>query len=399
MKNEKLFFLKKSDILNGIKMFSFLADEYFLYSIFTIIGVCLVFLPHIMMNISSIGTDQNIKQVFQKPHFISFLQFSGQAFVIIVYFIKSCLYKYSFQQVVSTHHSFWSFFLKLSAISLFDIISTTLMYLSLAHMEIGTWQMLRGSMILFDYILYKIFYRKRTSSYQNAGIAICFIGILLVSSEYLISSSEVLYVRVLSFLLVLLAQFFQSCQSLIETKYLTDPSDPMEMIIGIEGIISAIFSLVVIFPIVGLISSKISFIFENIFDTLTMLKNNLTLIILALTYVFLVTCYLSLSTVIIEFTRTKDKSLLGCSRSLIILFFCPILHVINKSLGQSFDIYSLLYVPGSLLVLVGILIHDSVIKIGLFDYPLDSDSGNINYSKIIEEDSPLILQTTNSSIY
>ena len=379
-------------------MFSFLANEYFLYSIFTLIGVGLVFIPHIMMNISSYGTDKSNLREFRKPHFISFLQFSGQAFVIIVYFIKSCLYKYSFQQVVATHHSFWSFVLKLIAISLFEIISTTLMYMSLPYMEIGTWQMLRGSMLLFNYILHKIFYKKRTASFQNTGVAICFIGVILVSSEYIVSSSEVLYIRVFSFLLVILAQFFQSCQSLIETKYLTDPSDQMEMIIGLEGIISSIFSLVIIFPIAGFISEKFSFFFENIFDTLSMLKNNLTLIILSLTYVFLVTCYLFLSTVIIEFTRTKDKSLLGCSRTIIILIFCPIIHVFKKSLGQSFDIYSLLFVPGCLLIIVGNLIHDAVIKIGIFDYPLDSDSGNADYARIIEEDSPLILQTTNTSI-
>jgi drug/metabolite transporter (DMT)-like permease len=374
-----------------------ITKKFVLSVVFTLLGTSSAMIPHVMMQTMSHNSSSDEPHFFKKPHFISLLQFLGTALVIIVFFIKTCAYKYDSNYSVSTHQRFWSFVLKVSVISVFEVVSTSLMFMSLTNMPISTWQILRGTIQIFDFVLMKLFYKKRVAAYQLCGIIITAVGIMAVSIEFIISCDSSSIGIATSYSFSILAQFFQSCKSLIETKYLVDPSDSTEMIYGVEGIISSIISIVIILPTIDLIGGDEGFFSEKISDTADMLYYSRTLKALSIIYVAVVAGYLIASTYLIDI-KSKYKSILGTVRSLIILVLSPLSHLFNVNYGRSFTLSSILFVPGAVLVLFGILISDGVIKITWFDYPPDSDSGNADYDRIMEDDSPLILQSEVSNV-
>ena len=166
-----------------------ISKEFILCVIFTIFGTGTAVIPHIMMNTESKGEISESPHYFKKPHFISLLQFLGTSLVIFLFFIKTIAYKYDSNYPVSTHQSFWSFVLKVTSISVFEVVSTSLMFVSLTCMSLSMWQVLRGTVKIFDFLLMKMFYKKRTVAYQLCGVILTAIGMSAILVEYFISGA------------------------------------------------------------------------------------------------------------------------------------------------------------------------------------------------------------------
>lgn len=281
---------------------------------------------------------------------------------------------------------------------MFEVISTSLNMISLSNMPLGDWHMLRGTFYFFDYFLSYIFYRQRVYTYKIISIALIFISTCTIAIQYAFLGSETKLIRGRSILFSLLAQFFQACQILFEFRYFTDPSDPVEMLIGLEGIISMMLCICFVLPIFHFVKTPgFNSLHENIFDTISMIKNSTTLIVLVLLYILFVTFYHILSVFLIERATDRTRSILGCIRSATILVSLPLIYLIDKSSGQSFTLSTIILYLASAIEIVGFLMYDAVFRIRRLSYPPGTEIGTNDIVGYNEEDSPLILRSKAST--
>uniref|UniRef100_A0A7S0I4M8 EamA domain-containing protein n=1 Tax=Phaeocystis antarctica TaxID=33657 RepID=A0A7S0I4M8_9EUKA len=126
-----------------------------------------------------------------------------------------------------------------------DIIGTSTMYMGLTMTSASTYQMLRGSVVIFTGLMSRVMLRRATAVHQWLGMTFVFSGALVVGSCSLQSAEapkgdgsapSSFSTVLLGDLLVVFSQLFTALQMVLEERFVTGHSMPALLAVGCEGV-------------------------------------------------------------------------------------------------------------------------------------------------------------------
>jgi drug/metabolite transporter (DMT)-like permease len=250
--------------------------------------------------------------------------------------------------------------------------------------------MLRGSIIIFTAIFSVVFLKRKVFAYQWLGIAVTVVGITLVGLSSMInakkdsehSTGEVL----LGNAMIVFSQILSATQMVVEEKFLKARKLPPEFVVGVEGIFGTLVMIAFFLPMLqympfgdckGKWCEDGNGIHEDTLDTLTMLGNSSFLLFLNILYwisiAFFNFCGLSVSKKLSSVHRT----LIDACRTLFVWVINIILfYATNSQFGEKWDNKSgFIQLGGFLLMVLGTLIHNKIIKLHMFFVYTDPTPG------------------------
>jgi hypothetical protein len=383
--------------------------------IFLLSGSFAVVISKVTMTYKAEGIHGSKPHDFAKPWFMDWAMFAGMTL---------CLFMYTTERLITRGVGMQKAPLKLYWIiaipALLDTVSTFMMNVGLLWVSSSVWQMLRGSIIVFTAIL-KITYRKsRLHVHEWIGMLIVLIALMVVggsafktphgpgedsSSSSLGENITDFYFRepvgakfnsttkmIVGIALVILAQFMQALQTIIEEKLLHDVQAPATLIVGMEGVWGLLFCSFISMPIASALpGAEGDGLYENTLDSFVMMYNNPAILGLVLGYVVVVLLFNLYGMIITEVTNAMLRNLLEPIRTLFIWVFMVFIHyVISRHFGERINFWSLLQLGGFAILCVGFLIYNSVIKLPCCPPPPPEKKVEEDKKTKTEETKPLL---------
>jgi len=149
--------------------------------------------------------------------------------------------------------------------TVFDLFATVLMNIGLLSVTASVYQMLRGAEMLFAALFAVIFLKRSLNKYHHAGIGCCILGIALVGSSTVLSSTGAQTLNskeanagqiLFGMLLIVLSQAVQAAQITFEDFFMADLAIPPLKIVGYEGVFGTAMMLGIMLPIVQHLPGK-----------------------------------------------------------------------------------------------------------------------------------------------
>jgi len=175
-----------------------------------------------------------------------------------------------------------------------DIIGTSTMYMGLTMTSASTYQMLRGSVVIFTGLMSRVMLRRVTALHQWLGMVLVFSGALVVGSTSVLqtdsdgssptdkdgSVSSSFSTVLLGDLLVVFSQLFTALQMVLEERFVTGHSMPALLAVGCEGVwgLTGLAALLVVLQYVP--SGASSLPIENSLDALSQIRSSWVLLAL-----------------------------------------------------------------------------------------------------------------------
>ena len=297
--------------------------------------------------------------------------------------------------------------------TILDLLGTTFGGIGLVYCSASVWQMLRGSIIIFTGILSKLFLKRVMLPYR--WFSICFTiaglicvgvcGVLTAKDEGTVRSSESgessnnVYTTVLGIVLILIGQFVAACQMVVEEKLLKGKNFAPMHIVGLEGIFGIIAMVFIVLPLLMFIpGNQPGFlgydIYENSIDACIQIGNSVGLICYSLLYLLSIAFYNFFGLSVTKYLTCVHRTLIDACRTIVVWAFELILHACDDRYGESWTRYSWIQVIGFVLLILGTLFYNSIIKFPCFNY----DETKVAEKKEGEgeetEKTPLINDTT-----
>ncbi|KAL0233165.1 hypothetical protein GEMRC1_011910 [Eukaryota sp. GEM-RC1] len=256
----------------------------------------------LLLDSKSIGRDGKLKH-FDKPWFQSTTMFMSMSFCMLFFFEGQRRDRKRLATTVISSKSInseeilipadvpvekvpdrRSYFL-ISIPALLDLLATTVMTFSLILLPVSTMQLLRGSMVVFSAILNVVLLRRKLLPYRWFGVLFVTIGIIMIGFSSVLSSHDEGgsgAAMVVGIVLCIASQFLQALQIVTEDHLLSGVSCIPTQVVGMEGVWGTVFCAVIFIPLAQVF--KVFSFGEDTIDTVVMLSNNKSLLIISGVY-------------------------------------------------------------------------------------------------------------------
>lgn len=212
-----------------------------IFILLIISGVILTITTKILPKLTSLG------QLYEgHRQFIIFCMFFGQFICLILYFIKSNLFKKNNDNILRRKHVNNLYFLLLSVL---NIIANNLKIFVIAYLLPSIQQMFHGSLIIFTFIASIMYLKSKYYRHHFLSICIIIIGVTItglndITNDQSLGESKNIG---LGIFLVILTQIIISFYYSLEEKLLKEYDlDPLKLV-GIEGILGVIIYIPLLF--------------------------------------------------------------------------------------------------------------------------------------------------------
>lgn len=363
-------------------------------------------------------TEKSLNLDFHHIWFLDVLMFTSESLSIVFYFIclkfkKEILYENNNGNRDENKKTLPKLLMMLPP--LFDISSASLLTFGLLLVNASIYQMFRGSLIIFTFLLSIFYLKNRHYFFHYIGIVIVILGLCMVglANHFLNKNSEEIHKGIFSFFgifLIILSQMFTSFQIIAEEKIVKGyNTHPLE-IIGWEGIWGALYSLFFIIVFYFIKCSNPSEVkgeyypslvrefcnsdeediwrVENIFFALKQLKANKIILIMSIISFISIPIYNVTGVFICKKMTGAARAVVDSLRTLVVWVF--FLTGINPPTTEKFSIYQL---GGFILILIGVLIYNDIS--GLFSKYLEKNKEE-NLSDSNEEEDKMSITTKKS---
>ncbi|EFN66915.1 Transmembrane protein C2orf18 [Camponotus floridanus] len=202
-----------------------------------------------------LGEDQQLRY-FNHPFMQSLFMFIGEALCFLAFKVFYYYYNRRADGSVDNNvltkgsRSFNPFILFVPALC--DMFATSIMYIGLNMTYASSFQMLRGSVIIFTGILSIGFLDRKLGAREWIGIGfvitgLAFVGVsdILTMEDSDISANSI----ITGDLLIIFAQVITAVQMVVEEKYMTQQDIPALQAIGWEGIFGFIGISIILIPL------------------------------------------------------------------------------------------------------------------------------------------------------
>ena len=153
-----------------------------------------------------------------------------------------------------------------------DMIATSTMYVGLTLTFASSFQMLRGSVIIFVAILSIVMLRRRLGLREWSGILVIIVGLSLVGlADFSGGSGKSQHDIILGDLLIVLAQIITASQMVWEEKFVAGRDIPALQAVGYEGLFGFIVLGLALIPMYWI---KVAPFDENAIDAFIQISNN-----------------------------------------------------------------------------------------------------------------------------
>ncbi|XP_014675680.1 PREDICTED: solute carrier family 35 member F6-like isoform X2 [Priapulus caudatus] len=244
--------------------------------------------------------------------------------------------------------------------ALCDMSATSVMYLGLNYTYASSYQMLRGSVIVFTGLLSVAFLRRVLVFYQWSGISFIVCGLLLVGlADILFASVGSAYDTnsiITGDLLIVIAQVFAASQFVLEEKFLYKHNVPPLLAVGWEGLFGFFTLSLLLIPMyfipAGSLSGNPEGRLEDAIDGLIQISNSWE-IALAVLLNLLSIAFFNFAgiSVTMEFSATT-RMVLDSLRTLLIW---------AMSLALGWQSFQYLQIIGFILLIMGTFVYNDVI--------------------------------------
>lgn len=294
-----------------------------------------------------------------------------------------------------------------------DLLGTTFGGIGLVYCSASVWQMLRGSIIIFTGILSKLFLKRVMLPFRWFSICFTIVGLVCVGVCGVLTAKEAdaggdsseegksnVYTTVLGIVLILIGQFVAACQMVVEEKLLKGKNFAPMHIVGLEGIFGIIAMVVVVLPVLMFIpGSQPGFlgynIYENSIDACIQIGNSVALICYSLLYLLSIAFYNFFGLSVTKYLTCVHRTLIDACRTIVVWAFELILHACDDRYGEKWTRYSWIQVIGFILLILGTLFYNSIIKFPCFNYDESKVAPKKEEGEGEEtEKTPLINETT-----
>jgi len=180
--------------------------------------------------------------------------------------------------------------------AIFDLSSVLFLMAGLMHIPASIWMLLRGGSIVFIALMKQFGLNSPLSTSMWVGVATIMVAVVLVGLSSMIGDApaapeggdddappaESGSTAALGLLLTLTGTFLQSLQYAYEEKVMSgDNPAPPWLLIGMEGVFGSVLTVLVVYPIAGLVPGQDHGVFEDIDNTMTQLNDNPSLVYLS----------------------------------------------------------------------------------------------------------------------
>lgn len=332
-------------------------------------------------------------KAFEKPWWGNFAMFVAMAFVLIMYYGQVFLQKRRekrggpdrhYRQLEPETRSISEFksFLYVGIPAVLDLFGSGFTIVGLVYMNASVWQMLRGSCIVFSAFLSIPILQRKLHPFHLVGITLCVLGIGCVGfacvmghpTDSTAQAHGATGDKVLGCFFVLFGQAVQAAQTVAEEKLLKDIMLPGMQIVGFEGLWGMVLMIFVLFPIFQWIPGNDCGSYENSFDTLVMIKNNVQLQLLIVLYLFSCSTYNLARMFVTNALSAVHFTMIDASRTCLIWLFNLALFYHGtpamKPFGEALTPWSPVQALGFVVLLCGQCVYGGLVILPFsFCYP------------------------------
>eukprot|EP00727_Mastigamoeba_balamuthi_P013132 m51a1_g8441 putative solute carrier family 35 member f6 (437) ;mRNA; r:373078-374697 len=295
----------------------------------------------------------------------------------------------------------------LLAIPMFlDLLGTSISSIGLLYVSASVWQMLRGSMIVFSCILTAIFLKRKTPAWRWVAVGVTVCGLVLVglsgvlntthaaaqrsgSSEEEVSNSA--WKTILGIILVLVAMLIAGTQVVVEEVIIRRKHYVPMQVVGMEGLFGSIVMSFIVLPIVYFApgdnpSSMKRGSYDNAIDAFIMMGNNVALLFYVIGYIVFDALFNFFGVTVTSCLSAVHRTMIDTCRGVIVwawqlmTFYC-----INERFGEEWTKYSGIQVAGFVLLILGTLLYNGIIKLPGFSYETEERK---EAEKEVESETP-----------
>ncbi|CAB3259042.1 unnamed protein product [Arctia plantaginis] len=187
--------------------------------------------------LSSKGSD-GVERPFNHPFLQASTMFLGEMMCLLTFKLIYCMTRNTGHALTNGNQNFNPFILMPAA--MFDLIGTSIMYIGLTLTYVSSFQMFRGSIIVFVAVLSMTFLDRRVIKREWAGICYVIIGLVTVGVTDALyqnpGESKGRNSLITGDLLIIVAQVVSACQMVYEEKYVSGLNIPPMQAVGWEGV-------------------------------------------------------------------------------------------------------------------------------------------------------------------
>uniref|UniRef100_A0A2A4K439 EamA domain-containing protein n=1 Tax=Heliothis virescens TaxID=7102 RepID=A0A2A4K439_HELVI len=197
------------------------------------------------------GSDGQVRD-FEHPFLQAAAMFLGEMLCLLTFKLVHYKTKNSGGHALTNGNQNFNPFILMPA-AMFDLIGTSIMYIGLTLTYVSSFQMFRGSIIIFVAVLSMTFLDRRIIRREWIGILSVIIGLVVVGVTDALyqtpGESKGRNSLITGDLLIIVAQVISACQMVYEEKYVAGQNIPPLQAVGWEGVFgfSVLSGLLVIF--------------------------------------------------------------------------------------------------------------------------------------------------------
>ncbi|XP_018015720.1 solute carrier family 35 member F6 isoform X2 [Hyalella azteca] len=240
-----------------------------------------------------------------------------------------------------------------------DMVATSTMYVGLTLTYASSFQMLRGSVIVFTGLLSVAFLNQKLRYFNWLGIALVIVGLVVVGvSDFLGDNTEDFDTNgiITGDLLIIAAQVVTATQMVVEQRFLTKHTVPALLAVGWEGLFGFITLTILLVPFyyipAGMFSGNPRGTLEDPIDAFIQLSNNPMLVVAVLGNVISIAFFNFAGVSVTKELSATTRMVLDSVRTLVVWL---------TSLALKWQPFHYLQPIGFIVLVLGMFIYNDVL--------------------------------------
>eukprot|EP00727_Mastigamoeba_balamuthi_P006025 m51a1_g2041 putative solute carrier family 35 member f6 (427) ;mRNA; r:1358163-1359939 len=333
-----------------------------------------------------------IEHKFEHPYSQTFFMFIAESLCMWA-FLGTRLWRKWTHQEVKPMKFFEILPPYLAITATLDLLGTSISSIGLMWCKASVWQMLRGSLIIFSCIVSRILLKRKTPMYKWVAVAITIAGLILVglSSVFTTESAALAsgsseeeagqeaWKTFLGIVLVIVAMALNGTEMVLQEFFVRKYHLHPLQVPGTEGVAGLLMLTFIVLPITYFApgpnpSSMRRGSFDNIIDAFIMMGNNIPLLFFILVYIVSDAMFNFFGINVTKYLSSVHRTIIDTCRSILVwiwqlfAYYC-----ISERFGEEWTRYSGIQVAGFVLLILGAVIYNGILRLPHFTYEDSED--------------------------
>ena len=265
--------------------------------------------------------------------------------------------------------------------TLLDLFGTACGCTGLLYTTVSVYQMLRGAMLVWTALLSVTVLRRCLSLLNYAGIALCFMGIVLVGlanvwSEKSPRSQSDTFIGIV---IILAGQILQAAQVVVEEFLLQGLNVSSVRVVAWEGLFGVIHCVLWVFPVVYLIPGRDHGHLENSWDAFYMLFHSWPIFAVIVSDMIMMLFYNVCGMEVTDNLNAVHRVVIETLRTLCVWIVDLFIYYVisDGKLGERWTPYSFLQLLGFMLLILGTIVFNYENLLADFELPKKTATASV----------------------